>query len=182
MAPPRKHTTPDFVERLRGSNDMPKFKSDVWIEKVCACGQKYYTQRPDQKYHNRACSARAVSRMREGKTQTGIVKKIICSVCGMPWRIFDYSQDKEQIKNRICRWCEAERRYQAKSLPTPDAVIAAIRANSGSITYLELQTMFALSNKQSYELVADLVTDGYLRGLEHGRFALGDTAEPGIDL
>ena len=156
---------------------MPKFKSDAWVEKICACGVKYYTQRPDQKYHNKACAARAVSRMREGKTQTGIVKKIVCSVCGFPRRIFDYSQDKEQIKNRICRWCEDTRRYLGKGLPTPKNIIDAVNANSGNVTYPELQSMFALKEKEVLLLVADLVTDGYLRGMEKGRFILGDTAE-----
>lgn len=151
-----------------------------WTKKTCSCGVTYWTLRAAQKYHNKACAARAAGRLREGMPQTGVIKRVKSSVCGEDNRIFGFAQGQEA--KGICRECWISRRYQKKKLPDPRDIVAAIRANNGSITYLELQTMFALSNKQSYELVADLVTDGYLRGLEHGRFALGDTAEPGIDL
>lgn len=157
------------------ANSLPRLK------KVCSCGAQFWTKDPKRKFHNRVCSSRAAGKRVEGLPRPGIIRKITCQVCGESRRIFDFSQAQAQAKMQVCRWCEDGQRYQAKRLPTPNAVIAAIRANGGSITYLEIQTMFALSNKQSYQLVADLVTDGYLRGLEHGRFALGDSAEPGAE-
>jgi len=107
-----------------------------WIKKVCSCGALFWTKDLKRKFHNRVCSARAAGKRVEGLPRPGIIRKITCQVCGEPRRIFDFSQ--AQAKMHVCRWCEDGQRYQAKNLPTPNAVIAAIRANSGSITHLEI--------------------------------------------
>lgn len=161
-----KHVKNLFWERVR-NNTLPS------KERVCVgCGKVFTPKTGKERYHSKACASANAPK----KIPVGNIKLLKCSVCGEEKRLYFFNLTKK-VGSNVCRDCADKARYESEGLPSPALVLKHMIGKPGWAIYSWFQKKFNLSAQKTLDLVAWLVSDGYLRGLGGGRFVM-ENREP----
>lgn len=143
----------------------------------CPCGKTYKTQKKTQIYCSKECANKFSTKIRLFG-QTGFKKLKECSLCHAPKRLFDFPQGTNE--KGLCLECMDRLEYKKKGLPAPVDVVQLIQLMPGQIIdYGWFRTNTGLEVGKVYELVASMVTAGYLLGQLGRTFVLGDRVNAG---